>query len=50
MSSDLCQHRNVFVFDSMPPMRTCEDCDASLPLTEQDKLDYRDYTGHEWVG
>ena len=47
--SDECKHENVFSFDSMPPMRNCMDCGKSLPLTEQDKRDYRDYTGHDYV-
>lgn len=43
-----CEHRNVFSFDSMPPMRSCCDCGVSLPLTEQDKRDYRMYTGRDY--
>jgi hypothetical protein len=47
--NDECQHRRVSVLDSMPPMRSCVDCGESLPLTEQDKRDYRDYSGHDWI-
>lgn len=48
MSNPECLHRNVFSFDSMPPMPTCVDCGASLPLTEQAKRDYHDYTGKDY--
>lgn len=44
-----CRHASVFSFDSMPPMRVCTDCNKTLPLTEQDKADYKDYTGEDWV-
>lgn len=46
MSDEQCKHPYVFTFDSIPPIHTCTECGAVLPLTEQDKRDYRDYTGH----
>jgi hypothetical protein len=48
--SDECKHPYVFTFDSIPPIHTCTDCGEILPLTEQDKRDYRDYTGHDYTG
>lgn len=43
-----CPHAHVSVLDSMPPMRSCNDCGQWLPLTEQDKRDYRQYTGRDY--
>lgn len=43
-----CPHRSVFTFDSIPPVHTCTECGKTLPLSEQDKRDYRDYAGHEY--
>lgn len=45
-----CPHLTVFSMDCMPPIWTCTDCGETLPMTEQDKRDYRDYTGHDHEG
>ena len=42
------EHRISNVVDTMPPMNYCA-CGKPMPLTEQDKADYRHYTGRDWI-
>lgn len=46
MTEHVC--RSSIVLDSIPPTRIC-DCGATLPLTDADKREYRDYTGRDYV-